>query len=236
MTLILNIETSTEICSVSLSENNNLLNQKESFDSNSHATQLTVFIEQILSEEKININQLNAIAVSKGPGSYTGLRIGVSTAKGLAYGLNIPLIAINPLQAMVCGIFKNMELKNNFSNTDLFIPMLDDRRMEVYSAVFDNQNKQISETKAEIINSESYKNLLVNNKLYFFGNGADKCLQIIKNENAIFIPQIYTSSKNMIELAYNAFLNHNFVDVAYFEPFYLKDFVATVSTKNIFNT
>jgi len=235
MTLILNIETSTEICSISLSKDNILINKKESFDSNSHATQLTNFIEQIFLEEKITAKQINAIAVSKGPGSYTGLRIGVSTAKGLAYGLNIPLIAVNPLQAMIYGFYKNNKTNIEFKDSDLFCPMLDARRMEVYTAMFDKNLNQISEIQAEIIDENSYKNILENHKIYFFGNGADKCNQIIKNENAIFIPNIYTSSENMIELSNKAFLEKDFVDVAYFEPFYLKDFVATISTKNLLN-
>jgi tRNA threonylcarbamoyladenosine biosynthesis protein TsaB len=229
MALILNIETSTNVCSASLANNGEVIALKEDFEGKSHASLLTVFISELFSENNIDIINLEAVSVSEGPGSYTGLRIGVSTAKGICFAKSIPLIATNTLQAM--AIMASENISNDIS---LFCPMIDARRMEVYSALFDKNQNQIRETKAEIIDESSYSNELANSKIAFFGDGADKCKSVINNKNAVFIDNIYPSAKFMARLSEEAFMNREFKDVAYFEPFYLKDFIATVSKKKIF--
>lgn len=226
MALILNLETATTVCSVSLSKDGQLLAVKEQNGDYSHAENLTLFIEDVIQEADVKLSDVDAIAVSKGPGSYTGLRIGVSTAKGLCYSLNKPLIAISTLQHISLSVSK--ESQSQISNLkSLFCPMLDARRMEVYCAMFDSLNNEIRHTTAEIIDEHSFSDLLNNNVIYFFGNGAAKCKNVLSaNKNAIFIDDIFPSAKNMISLSEQAFVNKEFEDVAYFEPFYLKDFVA----------
>ncbi len=233
MSIILNIETSTEVCSVALSENDKLIFLKENLIANMHATALTILIQDTLKATQIDIKKIAAIAVSQGPGSYTGLRIGVSTAKGLAYGLNIPLIAVNPMHALTHGAIQTIDYEL-YSN-DLFIPMLDARRMEVYSAIYDKDFNEIQPVQADILTPDSFGNLLQSRRCFFFGNGAGKFMELLKNDNAYFIDNIYTSSANMCRFAYQHFVQKNFVDVAYFEPFYLKDFVATISNKQLLN-
>ena len=230
MSLILNIETATEICSVSIAKEGKLIALKENTEGLQHAKLLTVFIEEIFKENNISIKELNAVAVSKGPGSYTGLRIGVSAAKGIAYAGNIPLIAVSTLQAMAFGMTK----ESSFSNNTWLCPMIDARRMEVYSAFFDLENKQQREISADIIDENSYLDILNERHVVFFGNGAVKCKETIQSTNAQFVDNIFCSAKNMFDLSYQAYKNKQFEDVAYFEPFYLKDFVATVPRKNIF--
>ncbi|MES2140681.1 MAG: tRNA (adenosine(37)-N6)-threonylcarbamoyltransferase complex dimerization subunit type 1 TsaB [Bacteroidota bacterium] len=226
MALILNLETATTVCSVSLSKDGQLLAVKEQNGDYSHAENLTLFIEDVLKQAGIKLSEVDAIAVSKGPGSYTGLRIGVSTAKGLCYSLNKPLIAINTLQHISLSVSKNPQIPISDLQA-LFCPMLDARRMEVYCAMFDSLNNEIAPTTAEIIDEQSFSDLLNNRLIYFFGDGAAKCKNILSaNKNAIFIDDIFPSAKNMISLSEKAFLNKEFEDVAYFEPFYLKDFVA----------
>ena len=237
MAVILNIETSTNVCSVALSENSKLIDYKESKEDKSHSTILTVFIDEMLKQNNIQASQLDAVAVSKGPGSYTGLRIGVSVAKGICYAIDKPLIGIGTLQLMAQGVAngnKLNSLKIKDINRAWFCPMLDARRMEVYSGFFDIDNEQKVKVSADIIDENSYKDLLENKKIVFFGNGADKCKNIIKDKNAFFIDDVFPSAKDMTTLSYQSFLNKQFEDTAYFEPFYLKDFVATVSKKNIF--
>ncbi|MDP1747552.1 MAG: tRNA (adenosine(37)-N6)-threonylcarbamoyltransferase complex dimerization subunit type 1 TsaB [Bacteroidota bacterium] len=226
MALILNLETSTTVCSVSLSKDGRLLAVKEQNGDYSHAENLTLFIEDVLQQADVKLSNVDAIAVSKGPGSYTGLRIGVSTAKGLCYSLNKPLIAISTLQHISLSISEDSQ--SPISNLkSLFCPMLDARRMEVYCAMFDSLNNEIRSITAEIIDEQSFSDLLNNNVIYFFGDGAAKCKDVLSaNKNAIFIDDIFPSSKNMISLSEQAFVNKEFEDVAYFEPFYLKDFVA----------
>lgn len=234
MAVILHIETSTQVCSAALSENGKVIAYRETTDDKSHASKLTVFIEEILNEHKIPVD---AVAVSKGPGSYTGLRIGVSTAKGIAYGSNIPLIAISTLQSMAISMRKQLEenrlstIRNQWikDNKLILCPMLDARRMEVYTALFDFNGNQISEITAEIIDKRSFIDTLTESPVLFFGNGAEKCKGIIESPNAVFISDKYPTAKGMIELAHKAYINNNFVDKAYFEPLYLKDFVAKVS-------
>jgi tRNA threonylcarbamoyladenosine biosynthesis protein TsaB len=229
MSLILNIETATEICSVALSKNGKLVAIKEDTEGQQHAKMLTVLIEQLFSENNISIKELKAVAVSMGPGSYTGLRIGVSAAKGIAYAADVPLIAINTLQAMAYGISKN----GKYEPDTWFCPMIDARRMEVYTTFFDINNKIMRDIAAEIIDENSFSEILEKHKVIFHGNGASKCKQSIKSPNAQFVDNEKCSALNMIELSHQAFQNHQFVDVAYFEPFYLKDFIATVPKNSV---
>ena len=216
---ILNIETSTKACSVALHKNGELIVCREDVTANfSHSEKLLKFISELFSDEKLSISDLDAIAVSMGPGSYTGLRIGISTAKGLCYGLDIPLISISTLKAMSFGMA--LEIK-----ADLYCPMIDARRMEVYSAFFDINNTEVRKIQADIINENSYKKEL-EKKVVFFGDGSEKLIEKIKDKNAIFVSDIHPSAKNMGLLSYQKFTKSLFEDLAYFEPFYLKDFVA----------
>jgi tRNA threonylcarbamoyladenosine biosynthesis protein TsaB len=223
MGLILNLETATTVCSVSLAKDGKLLSLKEQDGDYTHAENLTPFVEDVLQQANVKLSDVDAIAVSKGPGSYTGLRIGVSAAKGLCYALDKPLISINTLQHLSLSVSENYK-----SGADvLFCPMIDARRMEVYCAVFDIHNNEVKTTAAEIIDVTSFSELLEKNKIVFFGDGAAKCKNILSSsKNAVFIDNITPSAKNMITLSENAFVNKQFEDVAYFEPFYLKDFVA----------
>ena len=216
---ILNIETSTKACSVALHNNGELIVCREDVTTNfSHSEKLLKFISKLFSDAKLSLSDLDAIAVSMGPGSYTGLRIGVSTAKGLCYGLDIPLISISTLKAMSFGMA--LEIK-----ADLYCPMIDARRMEVYSAFFDINNTEVRKIQADIINENSYKKEL-EKKVVFFGDGSEKLIEKIKDKNAIFVSDIHPSAKNMGLLSYQKFTKSLFEDLAYFEPFYLKDFVA----------
>lgn len=224
MTLILSIETATPVCSVALAKDNNVLGIKESTEKNSHAEVVTVFIDELLKENKFTYSDLDAIAVSKGPGSYTGLRIGVSTAKGMCYALDIPLISVNTLHSLAFGASLNLNIESSFPI--LFCPMLDARRMEVYSAFFDEQIKEVRESKAEIIDIDSFKTYLEKNQVIFFGDGADKCKDLIQHSNAVFLENVFPSAKNMAGIVLDKFNKQQFEDVAYFEPFYLKDFIA----------
>lgn len=228
MALILNIDTSTTICSVALAKDGVLLAVKEQDGDYTHAENLTVFIQSVLENASFTLSDIDAVAVSKGPGSYTGLRIGVSTAKGLCYSLNKPLIAVDTIQALAYSVSVQKNEKA------LYCPMLDARRMEVYTAVFDVSNTSVQATSAEIIDEHSFLNLLNNNLVYFFGNGAEKCKQILsKHKNVFFIDGSVTSAKNMITLSERAYIDNAFEDVAYFEPFYLKDFVAGKKKKEV---
>lgn len=222
MALILSLETATTVCSVALAKDGQLLSRKELNGDYTHAENLTRFIEAVFEEASLPLMNVDAIAVSKGPGSYTGLRIGVSTAKGLCYSLNKPMIAINTLEHSAYGC----SLQYGKSN-ELFCPMIDARRMEVYCAVYDKSNKLIRSTAATIIDEQSFQDLLEKQTVYFFGDGAEKCKTMLSsNPNARFLEHLYPSAVNMITLAELAFQNKQFEDIAYFEPFYLKDFVA----------
>ncbi|WP_435413991.1 tRNA (adenosine(37)-N6)-threonylcarbamoyltransferase complex dimerization subunit type 1 TsaB [Polaribacter aestuariivivens] len=223
MAIILNIETSTKNCSVSIAQNGKILAIKELNNGNySHAEVLHPFIEDVLREANILKLKINAIAVSKGPGSYTGLRIGVSAAKGLCFALNIPLISIDTLTSLSCAV----DIEEG-----VIIPMLDARRMEVYAAVFDKKNQQIKTTTAQIINENSFTEYLKKNKVYFIGDGAQKCKEIITHKNAFFIDDKFPSSKEMAKLSFEKYKKNDIEDVAYFEPFYLKDFIVIPEKK-----
>ena len=219
MSIILNIETATKNCSVSISDKGNLLAISEINEGKfSHAEKLHTFILDVIKEAGLKMKDLDAIGISKGPGSYTGLRIGVSAAKGLCYALDKPLISIPTLDSMARQV--------SLEKGDLVVPMLDARRMEVYSAVFDHQYRQIRETKAEILDADSFTKALIAGKVYFVGDGAEKCSELIKHDNAIFLSDIYPSAKEMTIMSDQKYKASDFEDVAYFEPFYLKDFVA----------
>ena len=234
MALILIIETSTEVCSVSLLKDGYLVDFIESDEGQNHARLVTVFAESLLSRNKLQPTELSAIAVSKGPGSYTGLRIGVSTAKGICYAGNIPLIAIGTLEAMAKHVALNMKQYGIADDKlTLFCPMIDARRMEVFSMLLDENGTVLKPITADIIDDSFLAFELSNKQVVFFGNGSEKCETIIKSPNAIFLPNIKASAQHMTELVWQAYNNNQFEDVAYFEPFYLKDFVATVSKKNM---
>ena len=213
---ILNIETATKNCSVSLSKNGETIALREIAEEGySHAEKLHVFIEEIISESTIAFQDLNAIAVSQGPGSYTGLRIGVSSAKGLCFALNIPLIAIDTLQSLAAQIT---------ISEGTIIPMIDARRMEVFSAIYDRNLNTIKPVSAEIITEESYQDN--EEQIHFIGDGASKCKELLHKTNFIFHDEIiYPSSQQMSLLSFEKYKKSDTVDVAYFEPLYVKDFM-----------
>jgi tRNA threonylcarbamoyladenosine biosynthesis protein TsaB len=219
---ILNIETATKNCSVALAKDGKTILCKEIAEEGySHAERLHVFIEEIIQETGITFQDLSAIAVSQGPGSYTGLRIGVSAAKGLCYALAIPLIAVDTLQVLASQVLVS---------NGLIIPMLDARRMEVYSAIFTPNFENKRAVQAEIITENSFEDL--QETLYFVGDCAEKCKAVLIKENFIFLDDIkHPSAKEMSFLSFEKYKKNDFVDVAYFEPYYLKDFMVTVSKK-----
>ncbi len=223
MALILNLETATKVCSVSLAKDGvDQITLEINSEKYSHSENINLFIEQVFQKTEFEINMLDAVAISQGPGSYTGLRIGASTAKGIAYALEIPLISVNSLKALaqLCAGIEGY-----------ICPMFDARRMEVYSALFDSENKDIKETEAKIIESDSYKEFLDKAKVLFVGPGANKCVDEIKHKNAIFDLDTQVTAKGMIPLSESKFNSNDFEDVAYFEPFYLKDFIAGTPKK-----
>ena len=224
--IILNIETSTNVCSVALSENSACLFSKSNAEGMNHAALLSVFIAEALEVLKSTDKKLDAVAVSSGPGSYTGLRIGVSTAKGLCYGYEIPLIAVSTLEVLTVQALELIEEKENV----LFCPMIDARRMEVYAAFYNGKGAIQREIAADIIDSGSYAGILDVQPVYFFGNGADKCKTTLIHPNARFIDNLVPLAVNMIPFAERAFTEKHFVDTAYFEPFYLKEFHTTAKT------
>lgn len=223
MALILQIETSTISCSVALAENGTTIACKEASERNIHASSITLFIEEVMEAAGKMMANLDAIAVSKGPGSYTGLRIGVSTAKGLCYALDVPLIAIDTLKVMASNTSVN-----SGNSEFLFCPMIDARRMEVYTAVYDSALNEVNPVSAKIIDEHSFADLLSEHKLLFFGDGAEKCMDTLgANPNAFFVTTFENSAADMSTEAFSRFNKQLFEDIAYFEPYYLKDFVAT---------
>ena len=230
MCTILSIETATPACSCVLSRDGELLLSREDFRGQSHATLLGVFVDEIMKYVRKEGITLDAIAVSSGPGSYTGLRIGVSEAKGLSYGLGIPLIAIPTPLVMAAMVAERA------GEDDLLCPMIDARRMEVYATFFNRTLETIRPTAADIVDGESYLDLLSRHKVHFFGNGADKCREVITHPHAHFLEDIHPLATGMVPLAEQAFNEKRFVDSAYFEPHYLKEFVATVARNKIIPT
>lgn len=225
--MILCIETSTAVCSVALVDKGDVIAMRESLDGQNHAEKITVFIDEMMKEARISYKELDAVAVSMGPGSYTGLRIGVSTAKGFCYAMEKPLIAVDTLAAMANGFISQQTTDNGQQTpSNIFCPMIDARRMEVYSAFFNEKLERISETEALIIDENSFSDLKENHHLYLFGDGADKLVSLFENdENITVVEKFHCSAAYMATLAEESFIKKDFVDVAYFEPFYLKNFV-----------
>lgn len=228
MALILCIETSTTSCSIALAKNGQVVALKENNEGLNHSVLAAPYVEEILKEYNIEVENLDAVAVSMGPGSYTGLRIGVSLAKGLCYGAKIPLISIPTLQALTI----NAAAKVNDPEA-LYIPMIDARRMEVYSAVCKANGEQITETEAIIVEPNFYEEYINKGKVYLFGNGCAKTKEILTSPNIIFIDNIETSATGCAPIAERKFQAGKFENVAYFEPFYLKDFIATTPKKRL---
>ncbi|MDD2799072.1 MAG: tRNA (adenosine(37)-N6)-threonylcarbamoyltransferase complex dimerization subunit type 1 TsaB [Bacteroidales bacterium] len=222
MAVILNIETSTSVCSVALSKDGAVVFNRHNYDGQSHGTHLGVYVQEALEYTQNNDLTLEAVAISCGPGSYTGLRIGVSTAKGLCYAKDIPLIAINTLEVLACELLFDF----NIDEEALLCPMIDARRMEVYAAIYDRALNAVKSVSADIIDETSYRNLLDKHKIIFFGDGAEKCKASLSHPNATFVADKHPLADYMIALSEKAFNAEQFVDVAYFEPFYLKEFVA----------
>jgi tRNA threonylcarbamoyladenosine biosynthesis protein TsaB len=233
MTRILYIETGTNVCSVAIADDNSIIGIRESNDEKAHATQLTVFIDQLLKETGTSIQQIDAVTVSKGPGSYTGLRIGVSAAKGICFAAEKPLLAVSSLDSMAWGLKSLQKTFLETNKIDLVCPMIDARRMEVYTALYNQELDRIKPIEALVVNEESFKDQLSKHKTLFFGNGAAKCKALLNHSNAFFIEDFYPSAQFMIPLALEYFSTQHFENVAYFEPYYLKDFVATTSSKNL---
>lgn len=227
MAIILSIETATPVCSCALLRDGEVIINRESHQGQSHSTLLGVFVHDIMEQARQTNLIIDAIAISSGPGSYTGLRIGVSEAKGLSYGLGIPMIAI-PTSYIMASI-----MKDRLEKDVLLCPMIDARRMEVYATIFDNSLNIIRKTSADIVDSTSYNDILNSNKVAFFGDGSEKCKEVLNHHNAIFIEDIHPLASGMGKLAEKAFNEKDFVDSAYFEPFYLKEFVATTPKNKI---
>jgi tRNA threonylcarbamoyladenosine biosynthesis protein TsaB len=229
MALILSIETTTSVCSVAIAKDGQLLSLRELNSKNSHAEILNGYIEDVLKESNTALAHLNAVAVSEGPGSYTGLRIGVSTAKGLCYSLDIPLINISTLQSLATHTRNNIDSELLEKGNLLFCPMLDARRMEAYTAHFNTKIEVARKVEAEIIDENTYAELLDKHAFVFSGDGSGKYQEFYQNHpNAHFYPDILLSAKGMIALAEEKFKAKDFADLAYFVPFYLKAFIAGI--------
>ncbi|HEY5691001.1 MAG TPA: tRNA (adenosine(37)-N6)-threonylcarbamoyltransferase complex dimerization subunit type 1 TsaB [Cyclobacteriaceae bacterium] len=219
MALILSLETATSVCSVALSNDGEILASSHLHIGQSASSKLAVMIDELLRRCDKSAEDLSAVAVSAGPGSYTGLRIGVATAKGMCFALNIPLIAVNTLESMVA------QIATHYSDDELFCPMIDARRMEVYCSLLKRSLEIMETTQAKVIDESSFSSVLENNKIIFFGNGASKCQGAICNTNAIFLSDIHPSAVDVGLMAYEKFKNQEFENLAEFEPFYLKDFL-----------
>ena len=222
MSTILHIETSTDVCSVAVSEDSQVIFQQEDHSGPNHAERLGTMVDEALSFTDNHAIPFDAVAVSGGPGSYTGLRIGVSMAKGICYGRDLKLIAVPTLELLCVPVL----LREIPEEDALLCPMLDARRMEVYAGIYDRALRPVREIRADIVTAETYKEYLDAHPIYFFGNGAGKCMETISHPNAHLIKGIEPLAKWMQPLAERRFLNEQFEDVAYYVPFYLKDFVA----------
>ena len=227
MSCIIHIETATDVCSVALSENGKILAHQEDYEGPNHSVVLGPFVDEMLSFADSHAIPVDAVAVSCGPGSYTGLRIGVSMAKGVCYGRNLHLIGVSTLELLCVPLL----LSEQIPDDALLCPMIDARRMEVYSAIYTPSLDTVKGITADIIDGNSYAEFLEKHPVVFFGNGADKCKEVIKHPNAKFLDGVKPLAKNMLPLAEKSFLQGKFEDVAYFEPFYLKEFVATKPKK-----
>jgi tRNA threonylcarbamoyladenosine biosynthesis protein TsaB len=231
--MVLCIETATNLCSVALCGNDGVISLRESNEMKSHASMLTVFIDEILKESGLMARELEAVAVGKGPGSYTGLRIGVSVAKGIAYAVSLPLIGIDTTLSMFWGMYSRIrEITGDLENT-LLCPMIDARRMEVYDAIYDAEGNPFREIKAEIISRNSFEDIPESKKIIFFGDGSAKCRELIRRKNVYYAEDFRISASYMKKPVFEAINKNHFEDVAYFEPFYLKDFITSLPRKNI---
>ncbi|WP_028297416.1 tRNA (adenosine(37)-N6)-threonylcarbamoyltransferase complex dimerization subunit type 1 TsaB [Olivibacter sitiensis] len=230
---ILHIETATQVCSVALSDHGQLVSVKEINEVNAHASHLTLLIQDLLKDANISLRHLAAIAVSKGPGSYTGLRIGVATAKGLCYGADIPLLSVDSLSLLACGFVEYANKTGLKLSNAWLLPMIDARRMEVYSASYDSQLNQMEPISARIIDRNSFEGLLYKGKkLILFGDGADKFAPLFENDALVEVFEHFRCSAQYgVHLAYQKLLKGETEDTAYFDPFYLKDFVPTSPKK-----
>ncbi len=222
MSLILNIETATQFCSVGLADQGRILAVRESNEKNIHASKVTVFSEEVCQEAGISMQELDAIAVSMGPGSYTGLRIGVSAAKGFCYALDIPLLAVPTLQSMAL----KAAMIYDYGREVLYCPMIDARRMEVYTALFDKDNIELRKTEALIVDETAFDEELKKYEILYFGDGAEKCREVLDPKGMKFIEDVNPSADVMAIISNNKFIAGTFEDLAYFEPYYLKDFIA----------
>ena len=229
MSRIILIETSTSLCSTALVEDGKVVCERISDEPRAHASKTALFVSEMLSEKGLKVSDCDAVAVSKGPGSYTGLRVGVSTAKGLCFGAGIPMISVGTLDTLVWQALDGNMLPDGCR---YIIPMIDARRMEVYTGIFTPDGKQISPTVAQIIDADSFKDQLAEGPVLFIGDGADKCKDTLTSPNARFI-QCCPKAASMMHPAIDALEANRFEDVAYFEPFYLKEFITTVSKKKI---
>ena len=226
---IIHIETSTEVCSVALSSDGVVKFQQQNFDGPSHAALLGGYIQEAITFARTNDIPLHAVAVSSGPGSYTGLRIGVSQAKGLCFGMDLPLIAVSTLELLCCTAMFRVDIEDGA----WICPMIDARRMEVYAAVYDECLNPVMPVGAYVVDELTFANVLSQHKVIFCGNGAAKCAEVINHPNAIFVDGVYPLASGMLALAERAFARGQFCDVAYYEPFYLKEFVATTPKNKV---
>lgn len=234
MATLLSIETSSTVCSVAISRDGMPVAIKSSTEKNAHSKTLTLMILELIKENLSSNKQVDAVAVSMGPGSYTGLRIGVSVAKGLCYGWNKPLIAVDTIKALAAEfLLKHKETMKKDSGV-LLCPMLDARRMEVYTALYDMDLSEILPVQALIINESGFEKYLKKNNIIFFGNGAEKCKEVIKSEHAVFVNDFEPSARGVSFLAEECYQKKQFVDTAYFEPYYMKEFIAGVPSRKMF--
>ena len=236
MERIILIETSTALCSAALAENGEITAYRESSAPKAHASLTAVFIQEMLQERSLELSDCDAVCISMGPGSYTGLRVGTSTAKGLCFGSGKPLVAVGTLDTLVAQADDSSISAIDLKDVRHIVPMIDARRMEVYTAVWERNEKgeweQRTETSPMIIEEESFSEFLEQGKVLFIGDGAGKCAEVIKHPDAHFV-QCWPKASSMLKPALKAYKEKRFEDVAYFEPFYLKEFVATVSRKNL---
>ncbi|MGQ1889389.1 tRNA (adenosine(37)-N6)-threonylcarbamoyltransferase complex dimerization subunit type 1 TsaB [Thermophagus sp. OGC60D27] len=234
MAYILCIETSTSVCSTALVKDGEVIAARQNNEGNSHATQLTLLIQDLFNDSAVipDISDIDAVAVSSGPGSYTGLRIGVSTAKGICFAMDKPLIAVSSLAILAWPVVQQRVVDDSESDP-WYCPMIDARRMEVYTAMFDQNMVQQRNTSADIIDQNSYQDILEQRKVFFFGNGAGKCKDSLGHSNAVFLDDEGPLARNMATMANDSWLRRRFEDVAYFEPFYLKDFIATTPKRKV---
>jgi tRNA threonylcarbamoyladenosine biosynthesis protein TsaB len=228
MALILSLETSTDVCSVALHRNGALVKETIVHESQAHASRLAPIIDEIFALTSLSIDDLSAVAVAAGPGSYTGLRIGTSTAKGICYALQIPLISVGTLNVIA------KRAAQQVAENSLICPMIDARRMEVYCQIFTRELTTISDVEAKIIDSDSFSELLKTHRVFFTGNGAAKCKTFIKSHNAFFLDGIFPTASELGFIANGKFLQEKFEDLAAFEPFYLKQFEAKKSQSLLF--